>query len=345
MRKNTQVFTLVVAVGFWSLPMFGAPKKSPGAQEEGAESAGKGPAVLWRNPEDIASRNLFYGPGGEKDQPHGPYSFVKEDLDGTNPKFVVKDRDGVKWKVKLGEEARPETVASRLVWAVGYFTNEDYFLPELQAAGMPRLHRGQNRVAPGGIVHDVRLKRYVKGEEKIGNWEWRVDPFSNTRELNGLRVTMALINNWDLKDENNHVYEEKGHAGDGPKQVYVVSDLGASFGSTGFGATRAGSKGNLHAYAHSKFISKVTPEYVDFNVPTRPALIHLVYPPEFFRRLELRSIGKHIPRGDARWIGELLARLSPDQLRDAFRAAGYSQQEVEGFSKVVESRISELNRL
>jgi hypothetical protein len=125
----------------------------------------------------------------------------------------------------------------------------------------------------------------------------------------------------------------------------MVSDLGASFGSTGFGATRAGSKGNLRAYSRSKFISRVTPEYVDFTVPTRPALVHLVYPPEFVRRLGLRWIGKHISRADARWIGELLARLSPDQIHDAFRAAGYSPQEVEAFSQVVEGRIGELKQL
>ena len=345
MRKNIQLFTLTIAVAVLSLPAAGAPKKSPKAEEERAESAAAAPAVLWRNPEDIKSRNLFYGPGGEKDQPHGPFKFVKEDLDGTNPKFVVRDRDEVKWKVKLGEEARPETVASRLVWAVGYFANEDYFLPELQVADMPRLKRGQNRVLAGGIVHNVRLKRYVKGEEKIGDWQWKGDPFSNTRELNGLEVTMAPINNWDLKDENNHVYAKKGKQGEGAEQVYMVSDVGASFGSTGFGATRAGSKGNLHAYTNSKFISKVTPEFVDFNVPSRPALIHLVYPPEFIRRLELRSIGKNIPRGDARWIGDLLAKLSPEQIRDAFRAAGYAPQEVEAFSEVVENRIAELEKL
>jgi hypothetical protein len=56
---------------------------------------------------------------------------------------------------------------------------------------------------------------------------------------------MALINNWDLKDVNNHVYAKKGKGGEGAEQVYIVSDVGASFGSTGFGATRARSKGNL----------------------------------------------------------------------------------------------------
>ncbi len=35
----------------------------------------------------------------------------------------------------------------------------------------------------------------------------RDDPFEDTREWNGLRVMMALMNNWDLKDENNAIYD------------------------------------------------------------------------------------------------------------------------------------------
>jgi hypothetical protein len=251
----------------------------------------------------------------------------------------------VKWKVKLGEEARPETVASRLVWAVGYFTDEDYFVPDLQVANMPpKLHRGQKLVDPDGSVHNVRLKRYLKGEEKLGNWQWRVDPFSNTRELNGLRVAMAVINNWDLKDENNKVLE-RDHHGEGPEQIYEVSDLGASFGTTGRSWTRAKSKGNLKSYSHSKFIAKVTPEYVDFKTPSRPNLIFVVNPKEYFSRVHLEWIGRHIPRDDAKWLGQLLARLSPRQIRDAFRAAGYTPQEVEALAAILEGRIAELNSL
>jgi hypothetical protein len=93
------------------------------------------------------SRNLFYGPGGGS-SPTARY-ILKEDREGTNPKFEVQDRDGVKWKVKLGEEARPETVASRLAWAVGYFANDDYFLPTFRAGDMPaHLHRGQSSSHP-----------------------------------------------------------------------------------------------------------------------------------------------------------------------------------------------------
>src|ERR1051325_2972289 len=78
-----------------------------------AEAGAKVPAVLWRSPDDLESRNLLYGMGGEEHQPRGPFTFVEEDLEGTNPKFDVRDQDGVKWKVKLGAEARSEVVASR----------------------------------------------------------------------------------------------------------------------------------------------------------------------------------------------------------------------------------------
>jgi hypothetical protein len=310
------------------------------------ENTGKG-AVLWRNPADIASRNLFYGPGGAEQQPRGTFTFLKEDTSGTNPKFEVRDSDGVKWKVKLGEEARPETVASRLVWAVGYFTNEDYFLSELRVERMPpHLNRGQNLVGRDGLMRNVRLKRYRKDEKKIGNWQWRHNPFIQTRELNGLRVMMALINNWDLKDENNAVYEE-GRSGDAShlEQIYMVSDLGGSFGTTGRSRSHAVSKGNLNSYSHSSFISKVTSDYVNLNTPSRPAFLFLLSPKEFISRLRLRWIGKHIPRADAKWMGQLLAQLSLEQIRDAFRAAGYTPQEVEGFTRVVEERITALNKL
>jgi hypothetical protein len=303
------------------------------------------PAALWLNPTDIASRDLFYGPGGKDDAPHTVFTFVKEDRSGTNPKFDVHDENGVKWKVKLGVEAKPETVATRFVWAVGYYANEDYFLHELRVENLPHLSRGQNLVGPDGTIRDVRLKRYVEGEKKVGEWKWSENPFTSQRELNGLRVMMALLNNWDLKDENNAVYDEKSKDIDDPKVHYLVSDLGASFGTTGRGLTHSASKGNLHSYRRSKFISKVTPEYVDFNVPSRPALIYVFTPKEFASRMDMRWIGKHIPRSDAKWIGGLLAQLSPQQIRDAFRAADYSPEQIEGFAAVVEQRIAELNKL
>ncbi len=303
------------------------------------------PGVLWREPADIRTRNLFYGPGGEKDAPKGPFTFEKEDLDGTNPKFVVRDPAGAKWKVKLGEEVRPETAASRLVWAAGYFADEDYFMPEIHVDGLPaHLHRGQSHVEAGGMFRDVRLKRYLKGQEKVGKWSWKDDPFTGTRELNGLRIMMALINNWDLKDENNTVYE-RALSGGISEHVYLVSDLGASFGTPGRSVTRAESKGNLRAYEHSKFIHDARNGHVDFNVPARPAMIHIFEFPEYIRRIHLRSIGRNIPVADCQWLGHILSGLTREQIESAFIAAGYPAVEASAFAVVVEERIAQLSQL
>jgi hypothetical protein len=342
MSPKIKPFLLFLPLLVLSLPASAVVKKS--AKTRKAEVETTGPAVLWRNPTDIASRDLFYGPGGEPHQPSGSFTFIEEDLEGSNPKFVVRDQDGVKWKVKLGLEARPETVASRLVWAVGFFANEDYFVPHFRVANMPlHLHRGQKLVAPDGSMQDVRLKRYLKGEKKLSDWDWNNDPFTNTRELNGLRVMMALINNWDLKGENNHVYQEEG--AHGPEQIYMVSDLGASFGTPRLTWPLKRSRGNLGTYRHSKFITKIAPLYVDFQAPALAAPYFWFTPREYLLRLHEHWIGRHIPRDDARWMGQVLARLSPSQIRDAFFAASYTPQEVDAFARIVEDRIADLDKL
>ena len=295
---------------------------------------------LWAAPVDISSRNLLYGPGGKKHQPGKTFTFLKEDLHGTNPKFDVRDENGVRWKAKLGVESQPETVASRLLWAVGYHADEDYFLDTLQMRGVPEhLHRGHDLVASDGTVHHLRLKRDEKDRKKVGSWSWRNGPFSGTREWNGLRVLMALIDNWDLKDENNAIYEEHG------KRIYEVSDLGASFGTTGVLVSKIMAKGNLGSFETSKFITKRTPEYVDFGTPSLPSPLYVFNPWQYGRRARLRWVGRHIDRADVRWIGQLLGQLSTSQLRDAFRAAGYSQADVTAFVQALQTRIDQLKAL
>src|SRR5215472_7399152 len=131
---------LVVIFLCASIEGIAAKKNAPSSEPAGTPA--QGPAVLWRDPGDIKTRNLYYGPGGEAHVPRGTFTFEQEDMNGSNPKFDVVDQDGVKWRVKLGDEARPEVVASRLVWAVGYFANEDYFMPALRVQNMGHLHRG-----------------------------------------------------------------------------------------------------------------------------------------------------------------------------------------------------------
>lgn len=300
-------------------------------------------AVIWTDPGDVHLLNLFWGPGGEKHQPQPPVAFLEEDTHGSSPKFDVRDADGKKWKAKLGLEAKPETAASRLLWAVGYGANENYFFPQLHVTNMPaNLERGQNLAGHAGSVPDVRLQRHEG--KRIGDWNWRHNPFYGTREFNGLRVMMGLIANWDLKDDNNGIFQDEKQPG--PK-VYEVSDVGTAFGTAGKKQSDRVSKGNLEAFRQTKLIAHVHGNYVDLNFPQRPPLLSL-FEFEwgfFFHQVRMEWIGRHIPRADAKWIGSRLAELSPDQIRDIFRAAGYSPDQIEAYTRAVRSRIQELNSL
>jgi len=340
--RRTCIRNLVGALTF-AIPAMSTPAAENASQRRytgtnRTKTTGEGRAILWREPVDIAERNLYYGPGGKAHEPAGMFMFEEEDMDGSNPKFVVKDQEGIRWTVKMGSEARPETAASRLLWAVGYAANENYFLPLLRVANLPHLHRGGNEVL-NGTVRNVRLKRHNRDQQKIGTWSWSNNPFANTRELYGLRVFMAVINNWDLKDSNNAIYQVRG---DDPRLLYVVSDLGSSFGSSGLNWH---AKGDLKAYSHSKFITQISAEFVDFGVPAAPKPNTFINFPELVRRLDLRWLGQRIPTADARWMGDLLGRLSAEQIRDAFRAAGYLPEEIGAYTSIIEERIVELKRL
>ena len=317
-------------------------------KERRAEAANRLPATLWRDPGDIASLDLLNGEGGAKDapDPHADYTFIKEDMNGTSSKFYARDSNGIEWLVKLGVEARPETAATRLVWAMGYFTDEDYFLPQVHVQNLPKLRRKMFGASPKtGIVRNVRLKRQIEGIEKLNNWDWFENPFVGTRELNGLRTLMALINDWDLTIGNNKVYATD------KERHYLVSDLGAAFGKTGWPPSHVpllphATKSVLKDYEHSRFIRVVTGDIVTFEMHTSaPSFIRMFGRKYFDQYRQVERIEQGIPVRDAVWVGGLLARLKPQQIRDAFRAAGYQPAEVDGFANVVEKRIAALNQL
>ncbi|MCI0490686.1 MAG: hypothetical protein L0229_29180 [Blastocatellia bacterium] len=291
--------------------------------------------VIWRQPRDIRTRNLFYGSGGQAGQPRGPFRFIKENRGGSNPKFVVEDARGVRWKVKFGNEAKPETAATRLLWAVGYFADVNYYLPRLRVAGLPRLGRGQKYVSTDGTIHGARLERVVK---KVDDWSWFDNPFAGTKEFNGLRVMMALMNNWDLKQNNNAIYNLRGR-----ELRYVVNDLGDTFGKTGGDWSR--SQGNLEDFLESEFVDEITPKTVDLILHSRPPILYAMAVPYYVKRVRMRKVAEDIPRAHARWMGGWLNRLSNKQIRDAFRAADYTPHEANAYTGKVRERIRQLNEL
>lgn len=334
--KVINISSAILLLLFSSSLLAQARKARPTDQPTG--EAGTSQPAIWREPANIRTRDLFYGPGGKDRQPQGKLTFIEEDMDGSNPKFSAEDERGVRWKVKLGVEAQPETVATRFIWAVGYFADEDYYLPQVKVEKLPPLRRGRKFVSADGTVRGARLERDEKGDKKFGEWDWFDNPFVSSRELNGLRALMALINNWDPKNANNSI-----RARQGVERAYYVSDLGSSFGRTGgvFSRTR----NDVNGYARSKFIRRVKGDKVDFVFKTRPEFFLVLYPPYYSGRTRLEKVARDIPRADARWIGEWLTQLSPDQIADAFRAAGYTPEQVSAYARKISERIAELAKL
>jgi hypothetical protein len=304
----------------------------PATAQNGAPAA-----VIWHDRGDPMAMNLLSGPGGAERDPGTDFTFIKESTDGTSPKFVVADEHGVTWKVKLGEEVQSETAAARLLWAAGYSVDEDFYRSSIVVRGLGSLSRGNEFISGGNTVAAVRLER-SKGDDASIAWSWYDNPFIGTREFNGLRVMMALINNWDLKDVNNGT----SAAADGGR-LYVITDLGATFGRTG--GTLRRSKADLEHYAGAPFIDKVTATSVDFRLRSRPMFLSVFHVGYYRERSRMESIVKDVPIADARWIGDRLGALTDTQVADCFRAAGFSADDVAGYTRVVLHRIAALKSL
>ncbi len=324
-----------------SLESFSSAKSKKKKKNNGDKSA----AVLWRDPGNIRNRDLYYGPGSKELAPVPPFHFVKEVKEGTLPKFDVVDARGVKWRVKLGPEAQSETAATRLVWAAGYNAEEAYYFDRARIDGMQKLSRGQKYVE-GDSVRGARFKPHRKNVERGKQWDWNKNPFKGTRELNGLKTMIVLLNDWDVLKQNNKVLRVKDPSGK-VESRYTVADLDTTLGAVGaFGRHR--SENNVQDFERRRMVSKVDNGKVKFNYDLKPkkfGLVSLVYPPYFFRQRRNTNVMQKVPVEDAAWIGSILGQLSDNQLRESFRAAGYDRATTERYTRAMRSRINELNRL
>lgn len=284
-----------------------------------------GERVLWREPTDLESRDLFLGPGGDAMKPDlSRVTFVKDQAGGGySINYRVRDGAGKVWVAKLRSEAQPETAAVRLMWAVGYITEINYLAPCIKIEGAPAAN--VKKCEAGGFAN-VKFEARPAGVKRLENWQWANNPFTATKEFQGMIVLMSLMNNWDLKDDNNRIlYVPKGASG-GPELQYTLSDLGATFGKTGGFMSR--SRNKPEDYAKAKFIEGVEGSRVKFAYGGKNS-----------------GLFSNITVDQAKWIGSWLARLSDKQLSDAFRAANYTPDEVQVLTDATRARINQLVNL
>lgn len=267
--------------------------------------------VLWEKV-SIAEQDLLLGPGGSEMQPDlSQITFIRQETGGYSTKYRIKDGSGKIWVAKVGSEAQPETVAVRLLAAIGYVTEINYLVPKLTIPGK-------------GTFDNVRLEARSDNLDRGKKWKWGKTPFERTKQMQGLKLMMAFFDNWDMKTDNNVIIK------DGNLRKYVISDLGASFGKTGnrlpivWRITR--SRNNPRDYSRGKFISSV-----------KRGKVNVVYNGK--SRSQMRSFTV----ADARWLADLLKQLSDEQINDAFRAANYSKEDLDLLASAVKKRIAELD--
>lgn len=304
-RLRIAIFVLVALLIPSIEPVLAKSKKKP---------APTGTPVLWRKPNDISSRDLFLGPGGTSMRPDlRRITYIKEEKGGYSKKYRVRDGSGREWVVKIGKEAQSETSAIRLLWGVGYLTEVNYLVPRVTIPGK-------------GTFSNVRFEARPEEWDRVGEWKWKRNPFVSTPEFQGLKIMMALINNWDLKDSNNVIVQTRTNRGN--ELRYIISDLGATFGHASttpifWRITR--SRNNPTNYAKSEFLEKVKGNRVVLHFGGKN-----------------RGLMKDISVDDAIWMGTWLAQLSDQQVKDAFRAANYTPAQVDLLARTVRARTSEL---
>ena len=107
---------------------------------------------------------------------------------------------------------------------------------------------------------------------------------------------------------------------------FIISDLGATFGKTGGIISRSRNKPS--DYVKAEFVRGVKGNVVDFNYGGK-----------------MGKAFDGITVDDAKWLASWLSRLSDEQLKDAFRAANYTPEEVDQLAAAVRARINALARL
>jgi hypothetical protein len=281
-------------------------------------------AELWKDPGNIATRDVFHGAGGEALAPtQSEFEFVAEDASGYSPGFDVRDEKGVEWSVKTGPEAQTEVVASRVLWAIGFHQPPTYYVQKWSLKG-----------ARSGAQEPGRFRPDVKGRTVVGDWPWHQNPFVGTPEYGGLIVANLVINSWDWKTSNNKIYE-LAEPVDGVSRWFVVRDLGASFGKykyptilkwfrlRGFGQ---GSRNDLPGFEEQAFIKSIDAEQskVDFH----------------YRGI-YRDVISTVTPADVRWACERLSKLTDEQWRDIFRAGGYAPETGARFTAKIKEKIAQ----
>lgn len=318
----------------WGQPRFTPGKEQPVVK---MEKFVWGENILWHDPGDVSSLDFATGVGGEQLEPQPPFIFVKEDTSGSNPKVLVKDANDRQWSVKWSKEAHSDVFSSRMAWACGYIAQPMYYMAQGQIRGIDKpLKRAASEIHGDGYFTAARFQ--LRSQEprflKDAGWSWVNNPFRGSPQLNGLRILMMLISDWDNKDardqdrdSNLAIFEE--HTADVPRYLYFISDWGGSLGKWGGVATRSRWDAKGFAAQTPGFVKRAPSGTIEWG----------------YSGQRTEDQVRDIRVSDIAWLLGYLGRITDDQMRAGLASSGATPEEIELFTASLRDRIGQLQQV
>jgi hypothetical protein len=295
-------------------------------------------AAIWRDPGDVERLDLAAGPGGPEAAPAAPFRFLEEHFAGSRPCVSVCDARNRRWRVKWGDEVQVETLATRLAWAAGYFVETTYYVANGRVDGIGELKRAGTCVDATGVFNSARFE--LEEEDAITHfdehsWSWVENPFVGTRELNGLKIIMMWLSNWDAKDvrdvargSNTAIFEYR--LPDGSREArYLISDWGGAFGRWGNVVNRGRWDCEGFSEQTPQFVTGVDGELVQWG----------------YSGQRTADIAAGIRVSDVAWLMRYLGRVTAPQIASAVRASGGTEEEAACFTRALMNRLAQLREL
>jgi hypothetical protein len=305
----------------------------------GPRPLGSAVHLIWRDPGDVATLDLRDGPGGGEGAPVPPFRFLEEHGTGSQPCVSVSDARGRRWRVKWGPEVRSENVAVRIAWACGYFSEITYFVASGAIEGARDLRRARACIDERGGFSEARFELDEPDVRKLfeeHSWAWNDNPFVGCAALNGLKVVVMLLSNWDTKDRrdvargsNTAIFEYR-LSRRRREARYLITDWGGSMGRWGGNiVTRGRWDPEGFAAQTPEFVAGVDGDAVRFG----------------YAGQRTADVSYGIPPAHVRWLCRYLGRLTDAQLTDALAASGAGDEERDTFARALRDRISQLVRI
>jgi hypothetical protein len=291
---------------------------------------------IWKDPGTIEELDLVGGPGGRDGAPAPPFLFLEEHIGGSQPCCSVRDARGRRWRVKWGHEVRCEAFAVRLAWACGYFAEVTHFIASGTIDGAPNLRRVRQCIQPDGRFVDARFELDDPAVRKLfeeHSWAWNDNPFVGTRELNGLKIVVMLLSNWDTKDRrdvargsNTAIFEYRRSRWQREAR-YLLTDWGGSMGRWGTNVVTRG-RWDVDGFEEQ------TPQFVR---GVQDGCVRFGYAGQ-----RTADIAAGIRTSDAAWFHRHARRLGERQLIDALIASGATDDEAARFARACLDRIRQI---